>query len=478
MTDESRDSSPETGDDRPPVNHDSVLRYPFREMRMEWFDDYMDNISPSKRVAVATRLMDCLMAHTVLHEDPFLEKAVTFIYNRVATHETFRNMTGVFGEAHDVFRIVCMTAKFTVSNASEKNALLNLLDQHCTRFQAAAQKTKSESSETLIAAAGHVTECVCSLRKNMASAEAFRRLMDSIKFLFFTVNTRNGVSPYSSNGKLLFNTFVCCDGCPCYAKLRTGPTVFLRDMEKIKVLDCVMIAAVNAKDARMHDTTSKFLHNFCKDFMENPHLDDIGHLIHNGRLFYCRTALFDALDNIESISSPQSDIADLPSAKTFTLDRIVLALLWVKSEVKEIRLLCNLVPTLNEALSSAEAAYSRMDCEDVLQVVYTLKEHILAVFLALSAPEYHLAVHSRDVFVGKQADMKCASPSCPGTTKDLLKCSGCDVTFYCSPKCQKADWDKHKNFCHEIESRRSQPASPTIVYGPVQVLKPVSRRDD
>lgn len=475
MADQSRDTSPDTTDDRPPVNYDSVLRYPFREMRMDWFDDFIDTTLSSKRIEVATRLMDCLMAHTVLHEDPFLEKAVTYIYTRVSGNETFRNMTGPFREAHDVFRIVCMTAKFTVSNASEKNALLNILDQHCRRFHAAAPTMKSDNTEALVAAAAHVTECVTFLRKNMTSTEAFRRLMDAIKFLFFTVSTRNGVSPYASNGTSLFNTFVCCDGCPCYAKLRTGPTVFLRDMEKIKVLDCVSIAAVNAKDRTMHDVSSKFLHNFCKDFMENPHLDDIGHLVHNGRLFYCRTALFDSLDNIESISSPHSEIADLPSAKTLTLDRVVLALLWVKSEVKEIRLLCNLVPILNEALAAAEAAYSRLDYEDILQVLYTLKERILAVFLALSAPEFHLGVHSRDVFVGKQADMKCANPACPGTTKDLLKCSGCDVTFYCSSECQKADWDKHKNFCHEIESRRSEPPASTFAYGPVQVLKPVPR---
>lgn len=470
MTDQSRDTSPDPAEDRPPVNYDSVLRYPFREMRTEWFDDYMDNIPSSKRIPVATRLMDCLMAHTVLHEDPFLEKVVTVIYNRVANNETFRNMTGVFGEAHEVFRIVCMTAKFTVSNASEKNVLLNLLEQHCTRFQVAAQKVKADNAEALVTAAERVTESVLFLRKNMASTDAFRRLMDAIKSLFFTVNTRNGVSPGSSDGKSIFNTFVCCDGCPCYAKLRTGPTVFLRDMEKIKILDCVMMAAVNAKDAMMLEMATKFLHNFCKDFMENPHLDDIGNLIHNGRLFYCRTALFDALN---TITSPQPGFTDVQTAKTLNMDRIVLALLWVKNEVKDIRILCKLVPTLNEALASAEVAYAHLDCDDVLQILHTLKEYILALFAALSFPEYHLAVHSRDVFIGKQADMKCANPACPGTTKDLLKCSGCDVTFYCSSECQKADWDKHKNFCHEIESRRTQPASAAFSYGPKQVIKPV-----
>ncbi|KPA78861.1 hypothetical protein ABB37_05933 [Leptomonas pyrrhocoris] len=471
MADQSRDSSPDPADDRPPVNFDSVLRYPFREMRTEWFDDYMDNISSSKRIPVATRLMDCLMAHTVLHEDPFLEKVVTVIYNRVANNEAFRNMTGVFGEAHEVFRIVCMTAKFTVSSASEKNVLLNLLEQHCTRFQIAAQKVKSDNSEALVAAAERVTESVFFLRKNMASTDAFRRLMDAIKSLFFIVNTRNGVSPGSSDGKSVFNTFVCCDGCPCYAKLRTGPTVFLRDMEKIKILDCVMMAATNAKDALMLEMATRFLHNFCKDFMENPHLDDIGNLIHNGRLFYCRTALFDALN---TITSPQPGFADVQTAKTVNLDRIVLALLWVKNEVKDIRILCKLVPTLNEALASAEVAYTRLDSDDVLQILHTLKEYILAIFAALSFPEYHLAVHSRDVFIGKQADMKCANPACPGSTKDLLKCSGCDVTFYCSSECQKADWDKHKNFCHEIESRRTQPTSAAFCYSSPQVIKPVS----
>lgn len=477
MSDPSRDPSPDAADDRPPVNYDSVLRYPFREMRTEWFDDYMEGIPTSKRVPVATRLMDCLMAHTVLHEDPFLEKVVTVIYNRVANNETFRNMTGVFGEAHEVFRIVCMTAKFTVSTATEKNGLLNLLEQHCTRFQIAAQKVKGDSGDGLVTAAERVTESVIFLRKNMTSTDAFRRLMDAIKSLFFTVNTRNGVSPGSSDGKSIFNTFVCCDGCPCYAKLRTGPTVFLRDMEKIKILDCVMMAAVNAKDALMLEMATEFLHRYCKDFMENPHLDDIGNLIHNGRLFYCRTALFDALNTLNTLNtmtSPQPGFPDAQTSKTLSMDRVVLALLWVKNEVKDIRILCKVLPTLNEALATAEVAYAHLDCDDARQILHTLEEYTLAFFAALSFPEYHLAVHSRDVFVGKQADMKCANPGCPGTTKDLLKCSGCDVTFYCSSECQKADWDKHKNFCHEIESRRAQPPSAVPHYGAKQVIKPVS----
>lgn len=438
---------------------------------MEWFEDYMETISSSQRVSVATRLMDCLMAHTILHEDPFLEKAVTFIYNQVSDNEKYRNLTPVFGEAHDIFRIVCMTAKFTTSTASEKSTLLNLLEQHCQRFQAATQKVKPENGETLIAAAGKVLENVAALRKQMSSSDSFHRLMDAIKMLFFVVNQRNGVSPYSADGKSLFNTFVCCDGCPCCAKLRTGPTIYLRDMEKMKVLDCLIIAAVNAQDQLLHNTAFSFLHNCCKDFMDNPQIEDIGN-IHNAKLFYCRTALFDALDKIDYITSPPPRDEDPLKAKLYTMNCIILTLYWVKCEVKAIRYLCELATPLDQASATADMAYNRVNMDDFPQILHTLKTQIVALFPPLSAPEYHFAVHSRDVFVGKPSDMKCANPLCPGTTKDLLKCSGCDVTFYCSTDCQKADWDKHKNFCHEIESRRSQPAQETPYYGPVQILKP------
>lgn len=32
-------------------------------------------------------------------------------------------------------------------------------------------------------------------------------------------------------------------------------------------------------------------------------------------------------------------------------------------------------------------------------------------------------------------------------TEDLSHCSGCKLTKYCSQKCQKDDWRRHKPFC-------------------------------
>ena len=35
----------------------------------------------------------------------------------------------------------------------------------------------------------------------------------------------------------------------------------------------------------------------------------------------------------------------------------------------------------------------------------------------------------------------------------MLNCSGCKKTFYCSHKCQKANWKEHKKLCKYKKKR-------------------------
>lgn len=51
---------------------------------------------------------------------------------------------------------------------------------------------------------------------------------------------------------------------------------------------------------------------------------------------------------------------------------------------------------------------------------------------------------------------KCANPSCATTNGDLLKCSACKITWYCSRNCQQADWKSHKPFCKKASEERLQ----------------------
>lgn len=449
----------------------SVLRYPFRSMELGWLDSYLRGVPAAERATVLLRVMDILMAHTILHEDPFMEEAVTFLHRRIpekSLPEVSPELVDSFEVTHHVFKTICWTAKFPTSPEEERRGVLKITD---TRTAYVCKVVQSKNSPAISAAvpiaAGVALEHVRLLREDLNSRTAFTDLMSSLKTLFFTLSTRSGVPLQGRRPP--FSTFVCCTGCSCYAQLRNGYTVFLHQLERAKIIDCAMIAAVNTDDDFMHDVVAELIGSGGRDYMDAPQQDIISRFVHNGRLFYCRMALFDALNLLQFMGKrpdaaaarakgEEDGYCTLPE-RVLYLDRYCLMLTWVRDEVAPLRALCELVPHANRTLMTAEGLYPRLMESDCLEDLSTLREYTAALFSAISAPEYHLAVHSRDGFVGKPATMRCACAQCPGKITDLLKCSGCDVTYYCSAQCQKADWERHKHFCHDMESRRGKPVA-------------------
>lgn len=48
----------------------------------------------------------------------------------------------------------------------------------------------------------------------------------------------------------------------------------------------------------------------------------------------------------------------------------------------------------------------------------------------------------------------CGNYHCPGQVfnkNELKHCSKCTAIYYCSGECQKADWKRHKKYCHALE---------------------------
>jgi hypothetical protein len=53
----------------------------------------------------------------------------------------------------------------------------------------------------------------------------------------------------------------------------------------------------------------------------------------------------------------------------------------------------------------------------------------------------------QDMLIKFCANIECTLPKRATTQSDMFFCGGCELACYCSSRCQKADWKRHKETC-------------------------------
>ncbi|RNF04655.1 uncharacterized protein Tco025E_07912 [Trypanosoma conorhini] len=462
------------------VNNATVFRYPFSAMDLGWLVGYIDAfLMKSERWAAAMRITTCFMTFTVLHEDPLMEDA-TFQLHKTMVERSIkkswprrnRDLSNAFDAAYHVFETICIVAKYPNLEPAGKVGILRMSEKLIQGMEKPLDTPllnvdAKKRSEALSATFARLQ----ALGRAPDSLDAFDALMASLKMVFACYAASLGVHNLLQDANVShMNSYVCCEGCPCYAKLRTTYTLFIRDVEKTKVIDCLLMMAVKEEDAFVSKLAEGLFTQFdCR----SPFLEKPVRRIQNGALFMVRIALFDALRHIKAVlMDPRASPARLAPQ----LDNVVLALCIARREMKAVRGLSEHPPLVDKALATADSIYPRLGAEKASQELRTLMEYVAKIFALVSAPQFHLAVHSKDPLVGKGANFCCGNPKCPGQVKEMLKCSGCRVTFYCSVACQRDDWKTHRFLCKEMGSRRAAPTPVKTAECPIQTLKPAAFR--
>ncbi|RNE98310.1 hypothetical protein TraAM80_08840 [Trypanosoma rangeli] len=460
------------------VNNATVLRYPFSTMDLGWLVGYIDAfLLKSERWSAAMRITTCFMTFTVLHEDPLMEDA-TFQLHKMMVDRSIkkswprrnRDLSNAFDAAYHVFETICIVAKYPNLEPAGKVGILRMSEKLIQGMEKPMDpplpnvdvKRRSEALSvtlTRLQALGRVPD----------SLDAFDALMASLKMVFFCYAASLGVQNMLQDTNISqTNSYVCCEGCPCYVKFRTTYTLFIRDVEKTKVIDCLLMMAVKEDDAFVSKLTEGLFAQFdCR----SPFLEKPVRRIQNGALFMVRIALFDAFRHTKALLM---DSRASPASLAPQLDSVALALCIARREMKGVKGLSEHPPLVDKALATADGIYPRLGTEKASQGLRALKDHIAKIFALVSAPQFHLAAHSKDPPLGKDANLRCGNPMCPGQVKEMLKCSGCRVTFYCSVACQRDDWKTHRFLCKEMGCRRTAPAPVAIAECPIQTLKPAA----
>jgi hypothetical protein len=442
----------------------SGFRYPFAAMNIGWLIEYVSMLRNPDKSFTMCRILECLMCNAIQHGDPFLEYAVVTFYTKFPAAawgkaQTLMSDGVAFELCRQVFEVIGLVCKYPGANPKSRKMLLALVERLVDDISGVNIVTKVLAvNKAIPEVIASVRAQLVQLRNNAESNEALLSLMSWLKFLFSCLSSHHNQIPSFPEAS---TTYVCSEECPCYAKLRGKYSMFINDVEKAKIVDSLIINAVRDGDDYVGNIAEELMERYSFSYF----LRAVKH-IQNGSLTLLRMRLFEALRTSKKVHTHHKLSAHHTPKY---LDVIEVALLRTKEEVLNQSSLRSFYTLVDDALM---CVYDLRDYTDItaaaVQQLYTLQFDITQILISLCAPVYQLCVHAIDstspaaALMGKRngigaaaaVPVKCGNPQCTGQLAELLKCSGCKTTYYCSVECQRADWKVHKTLCKEASTTR------------------------
>lgn len=467
------------------AQHNAGLRYPFAPMSVGWLCDFTTSLKNPEKSFAMCRILECLMHNAVLGSDAFMEHAVVTYYtkfqNAAWTKAQNQVTDGVtFELSRQVFEVIGLIRRFTSANMKSKRMLVTLVErvtddmarligtnpslQQNKTFPVTLQAARDDIAKLK---AGALVSTAAITAAPLASTpeieDTIHSLTSNLKVLFTCLNSHHNVNSTAAQQQqqqaAILSIYLsdqpvvpCSELCPCFARLRNRFPIYLADVEKVKILDSLVIFSIRDGEEDVSTIAKELQHRYSIEFCARA----VAH-VHNGHYAIMRLHLFHTVFMAKKLTNG----APLPASQWLK------ALTVIELIIFHVQYACQgqvpgLIAAATKALASVIDLRGKNEDQRAAanQECFALQSNLTQMFAVLAAPQYLLCVH-----VGAEARLimahskpKCANPACVTPPAELLKCSACKSVYYCSATCQKADWRDHKLLCRELSLARNMPS--------------------
>eukprot|EP00658_Telonema_sp_P-2_P065855 TRINITY_DN5500_c0_g1_i1.p1 TRINITY_DN5500_c0_g1~~TRINITY_DN5500_c0_g1_i1.p1 ORF type:complete len:476 (-),score=114.98 TRINITY_DN5500_c0_g1_i1:220-1647(-) len=438
-------------------------------MQIAWLISYVNGLPQPDRSYTMCRILECLMSNAVATNDSSMEYAVINFYTKftvTAWNKAQKQManSGVpFELCRQVFEVLGLVRKYPGANVKSRKMLVSLVERLMDDIQPVSESNAElQSNKAIPNIITSIRATLEELKQQPDSDHSLKQLLKWLKWLFSCLSAHHSHGQPAPDQSPYYH---CSEDCECYQRNKHGMRMFIHDVEKCKIIDCLIIAAVSDADSMMSNIARELLErypvNFCLRAVQ---------WLHNSDYAYLRFCLFDAIrfakqTNTEHYSRARQHYDDIESTLHVVKEHYARHVL-LRDRVKLIDNALKCIYVLRETAETTPAT---------VQQLCTLQYDLGQLFAAISGVGFQLCVHEENhprvtptpaeaalaqlhrnagLADEPRSPARCANPTCDTGIQELMKCSGCKVNYYCSIECQKTDWKVHKSKCKELAVKK------------------------